>query len=66
MARTQDDIDALQAAIGSGARSVTYSDGSQVVYRDLDEMRSILRDMSREVNGTKPVRAFRGVVSNGY
>lgn len=66
MARTQADIDALQAAIDSGARWVAYSDGSSVSYRDLDEMRSILRDMKREVSGNKPARAFRGVVRSGW
>ena len=66
MARTQADIDALQAAIDSGARSVTYSDGSQVEYRTLIEMNSILRDMKAEVSGVKPIRAFRGTVRSGW
>jgi hypothetical protein len=66
MARTQDDIDALQAAIDTGARAVTYSDGSQVEYRTLAEMRSILKEMKTEVSGAKPVRAFRGSVRSGY
>lgn len=66
MTATQSDIDALQAAINSGARSVTYSDGSEVQYRSLEEMRSILREMKSDVSATKPVRAFRGVVKAGY
>lgn len=66
MTVTQSDIDALKAAINSGARAVTYSDGSEVQYRSLEEMRSILRDMQSELAATKPVRAFRGVVRGGY
>lgn len=49
MAWTQSDIDALKAAMGTGVRDVTYSDGSRQVYRDLGEMRQVLSMMQAEV-----------------
>lgn len=66
MAFTQSDIDALEEAIGTGARRVRYSDGSEVEYRTLAEMRSILADMKASVSTTTPVRAFRGAPRSGY
>lgn len=52
MAYSQADIDTLKAAIASGVRRVQYATGS-VEYHSLEEMRSILRDMEREVNPAK-------------
>jgi hypothetical protein len=49
MAWTQADVDALKAAIATGARSVRYGDKT-VEYRSLDEMRQVLRDMQDEVS----------------
>lgn len=57
MAYTQTDVDALKTAIASGAVDVTYSDGSRVTYRSLDEMRSILGEMEAEVAGSTVKRA---------
>jgi predicted transcriptional regulator len=54
MAVTQDDIDALKAAIWAGARTVKFGSGAdsrEVTYRSLDEMRSILSDMNAELTG---------------
>jgi len=53
MAYTQDDIDALKAAIATGAQKVTFGSGPDsrtVEYRSLDQMRSILGDMIAEVS----------------
>lgn len=53
MAYTQDDIDALKAAIATGAQKVTFGSGPDsrtVEYRSLDAMRSILADMIAEVS----------------
>jgi pyridoxine 5'-phosphate synthase PdxJ len=53
MAYTQDDIDALKAAIATGATEVTFGSGPDrrtVIYRDLPAMRSILADMVAEVS----------------
>jgi hypothetical protein len=52
MAYTQDDIDALKAAIASGAKKVKFSD-RETEYRDLSEMRQILNDMQASVNGKR-------------
>lgn len=66
MAWTQDDADALRAAIASGARRVAYSDGSEIEYRTLAEMEAILSKMVASLSTTKTVRAFRGTVNSGY
>jgi len=67
MAYTQADIDALKAAMASGAKRVRYSDGSEVEYREMDEMKDILRQMRHEVSPpTKPIRAFRLAYRSGY
>lgn len=53
MAYTQDDIDALKAAIATGAETVTFGSGPDsrtVKYRSLDQMRSILAEMIAEVS----------------
>lgn len=57
MAWTQDDVDALKAAIATGAKDVTYSDGSRVTYRDLNEMKDILGQLQAEVAGSSVKRA---------
>lgn len=48
MAVTQDEIDTLEKAINQGAISVEYGD-KKVTYRNLNDMRSILRDMKKEL-----------------
>lgn len=50
MAWTQSDIDALKAAIATGARRARMSNGEEVEYRTLEEMRTALRLMEAEVN----------------
>ena len=52
MAYTQTDIDALKAAIATGALECEFGSGAErrkVKYRSLAEMRSILADMQAEV-----------------
>jgi transcriptional/translational regulatory protein YebC/TACO1 len=68
MAWTQDDADALKAAIASGARDVTYSDGSRIVYRSLAEMREVLAMIEAEVAGASVtrVRTVRLNSSKGF
>ncbi|OYZ15630.1 MAG: hypothetical protein B7Y35_06060 [Sphingomonadales bacterium 28-64-96] len=44
MAWTQSDLDAINAAIASGAMEVRYADGSGAKYRSLDDMMKV-RDM---------------------
>lgn len=51
MAWTQDDINALKAAIvaGRGARSITFADQS-VTFHSIDEMLKLLAVMEQEAN----------------
>lgn len=64
MAWTQDDADTLKAAIASGTREVTYSDGSRIVYRSLADMQRTLAMIEAEVAGTGTARV-RAVRFNG-
>ena len=52
MAYAQKDIDALQAAIATGATKVRFADNREVVYRSLADMRSTLAEMRAEVTRT--------------
>lgn len=69
MAYTQDDIDALKAAIASGALQVTFGSGPDartVKYRSLAEMRSILADIIAEVTpASAPPARTVGAYSSG-
>lgn len=52
MAYTQADLDALKAAIASGARRVKFGSGPdsrEVEYRSLAEMRAIVADIEAEL-----------------
>jgi hypothetical protein len=48
---TQEEIDALKAAIASGVLNVTYAGPPQrsVTYQNLAEMRALLAEMNRQV-----------------
>lgn len=48
MASTEAQRTALQNAINSGVLTATTPDGKSVTYRSLDEMRSILAELTRE------------------
>ncbi len=48
MAFTNEQYEALKAAIATGATKVKYKD-KEVSYRDLNEMRSILAQMEKEL-----------------
>lgn len=62
---TQDDIDILRTAIGSGAKRVRIK-GEETEFRSLEEMRSLLNEMMQEVHGKRP-NYFRTVgVSSGF
>ena len=52
MSYTQTQVDAMRAAIASGATRVRMN-GEEVQYRSLNEMRSILADMEASVGSTK-------------
>ena len=50
MAYTQDDANKLRAAIARGAKRLRMN-GEEVEYRDLDEMRSVLREIEADLAG---------------
>jgi roadblock/LC7 domain-containing protein len=58
---TQDDIDALKAAMATGASKVRFGSGPdsrEVTYRSLDQMRSQLAEMVAEVSGAARFSPF--------
>lgn len=58
---TQADIDNLKAAVASGVMTVSY-DGPprrSITYQSLGEMRKLLAEMSREVNGATTYRRVK-------
>lgn len=65
MAWTQADIDTLKAAMAKGVRSVTFGDQS-LTFHSLDEQRTLLALMQREVNTAagKPTTRY-AVTSKG-
>lgn len=56
MAFTQADIDALKAALATGALTVRAPDGRMVTYRSVDEMLRTLARMEAEVGSADGVR----------
>ncbi|WP_430430202.1 phage head-tail joining protein [Oceanicaulis sp.] len=61
---SQADLDALNSAIATGARSVSYN-GQRVDYRDLSEMKSVRDEMERELGVVKTKRRSRAVFARG-
>lgn len=57
MAYTTEQMTALQDAIAQGVLSVEYSD-KKVTYRSLDEMRTILADMKKELGASNHGRRY--------
>lgn len=67
MAFTQQQINALEAAIASGTLSVRYGD-RQVTYQSLSEMRRLLRQMRAEAGaaaGQRPRRRTMRLYQSG-
>jgi hypothetical protein len=59
MAYTSTQLADLRAAIAEGVLSVRFSDGRQLTYRSLDEMRRIEQTMAGELEPTTTVRLRR-------
>lgn len=59
MAYTSTQLADLRAAIAEGVLSVRFSDGRQLTYRSLDEMRRIEQGMAAELEPTATVRVRR-------
>jgi hypothetical protein len=65
---TADDVANLKAAIASGVLTVSFAGppARTVTYQDLGEMRKLLAEMIRDVNGTATVTHRNAVVSRGF
>jgi len=50
MAWTQNDLDAISSAIAGNKKSVTFADGRQVTYQDVDKMLSVRNAIKAELN----------------
>jgi len=59
MAYTSTQLADLRAAIAEGVLQVRFSDGRQLTYRSLDEMRRIESGMAAELEPTTTVRLRR-------
>jgi hypothetical protein len=59
MAYTTTQLADLRAAIAEGVLSVRFSDGRQLTYRSLDEMRRIEATMAAELESSTNVRIRR-------
>ena len=49
MATTQEQIDALKAAIGQGARTVRFADGRSLEYRSVDDQLKALAALEADL-----------------
>jgi hypothetical protein len=59
MAYTSTQLTDLRAAIAEGVLSVRFSDGRQLTYRSLDEMRRIELTMAAELESASTARVRR-------
>jgi len=59
MAYTLTQLQELRNAIAEGVLSVRFSDGRQLTYRSLDEMRRIEAGMAAELEGSSTPRLRR-------
>ena len=64
MAHTQNDLDAIKAAIASGEQSVEVA-GRKVVYRTIDDLRKARDDITAELNATATATATTSGVRRG-
>jgi hypothetical protein len=65
MAWTQDQLDALDAAIANGTLSVEYAD-KKVTYRSLDEMLKIRAAMQKALGQTTRSTRIQMIVDKGH
>lgn len=67
MAWTIKQRDELQAAIASGLRSVRYEGppAREETYQDLGQMRALLAEMNRQLNGSQSPNFRLAVVKSG-
>ena len=65
---TEAEYETLRAAVASGVLSVSYAGPPQrtVQYQSLAEMRKLLADMEREVNGSTTPRSRLATFRKGF
>jgi hypothetical protein len=56
MAYTEADLATLQRALVSGSKKVRFSDGREVEYRSLEEIKEIIRMVQEELSGLRKPR----------
>lgn len=61
---TQADLDALNKAIATGARSVSYN-GHRVEYASLSDMRIVRAEMEQELGTVRKTKRSRATFSRG-
>jgi hypothetical protein len=59
MAYTTEDLENLRQAIGEGVQRVKFSDGRELTYRSLDEMRRIEAGMAAALEQAETVQLRR-------
>jgi hypothetical protein len=62
---SSDQIDALNAAIASGALTVRYTDGRTVTYRSVAELQRARADLLRQMSGPVAPRRIRVAANKG-
>jgi hypothetical protein len=64
MAYTQDQLDALEAALARGERRVTFADKT-VEYRSVEELKAAIREVKRSI-GQSAKRQIRVTTNKGF
>ena len=57
---TEEHLKALQHALATGTKSVTY-DGQTIVYRDIDDLKAAISEVKRNLSNTTAQRPTRRV-----
>lgn len=65
MAYTQTDLDSIEQAIAKGYLTVRHSDGKQVTYRSISELKEARDLIKKSLSTTPRRRAFRARTSKG-
>lgn len=66
MAHTQQDLDNIEKAIANGVLSVRHSDGKQVTYRSMAELKESRDMIKKSLSKVKRPRSFVANTSKGY
>lgn len=56
---TQEDLDAVQQALASGEKSVTFADGRKLEYQNTGELLKLRTQIKSEIAANNPARPVR-------